>query len=187
MPEMDIKLTLAAVMIAGGVIGMLLPDSGNGRLDRVYEGDSRGFQAARPVPDQRVNVAQQPAASGWAEEVTLEREMDGHFYADVEVDGRNYRMMVDTGASVVALTEQDALAMGLSWFEEDVAPVAQGAGGPVNGVHATIRHMAVGYHEASNVRAIILTEGGGMSLLGQSFLSTLDNVQINDDQMVLSN
>jgi len=135
----------------------------------------------------RLNVVQYPAGSTWAEEVTLDREMDGHFYADVVVDGQTYRMLVDTGASVVALTEQDALSMGITWNEEDIAPVAQGASGPVEGVNTTIRHMAVGYHEADNVRAIVITNGGGMSLLGQSFLSTLENVQITGDRMVMSN
>src|SRR5262245_56642238 len=47
-----------------------------------------------------------------AGEVVLEREADGHFYADVGVDGATAHMLVDTGASVVALTAEDAEALG---------------------------------------------------------------------------
>ena len=184
---MDIKLPLAVLLVAGGAIGLVVPEAGDDRLERAYGGPEERAESSGLVPRDRLDVVQQPAATTWAEEVTLDRELDGHFYADVIVDGQTYRMLVDTGASVVALTEHDARSMGITWFEEDIAPVAQGASGPVEGVNTTIRHMAVGYHEADNVRAIVITNGGGMSLLGHSFLSTLENVQITGDRMVMSN
>ncbi len=184
---MDIKLPLAVLLIAGGAIGLVVPDASDDRLGSAYDGPGASTETSSLAPGERLDVVRQPAASSWAEEVVLDRESDGHFYADVVVDGQTYRMMVDTGASVVALTEQDATSMGITWYEEDIAPVAQGASGPVEGVNTTIRHMAVGYHEADNVRAIVITNGGSMSLLGQSFLSTLENVQITDDRMVMSN
>mgnify|MGYP000342022913 CR=1 FL=1 len=183
---MDIKLPLAVLLIAAGAIGLVVPNPGDDRLERAHDGASARTAQTNSDPEPRAALVQQPAVT-WAEEVVLDREMDGHFYADVEIEGQSYRMMVDTGASVVALTEQDALNMGMTWFEEDIAPIARGASGPVNGVSATISHMAVGYHEAENVRAIIITDGGSISLLGQSFLSTLDNVQIAGDRMVLGN
>src|SRR3546814_5391513 len=40
-------------------------------------------------------------------EVRLGRSGDSHFYADTAVDGTNIRMMVDSGASIVALTRRD--------------------------------------------------------------------------------
>jgi len=184
---MDIKLPLAVLLIAAGAIGLVVPEPGDDRLEHAYDGPRGIAESSGHAPGERLDVVQQPTASAWAEEVVLNREMDGHFYADVVVEGQSYRMMVDTGASVVALTEQDARSMGIDWNDEDIAPVAQGASGPVNGVNTRIRHMEVGYHEASNVRAIVITDGGGISLLGQSFLSTLENVQIADDRMVLSN
>lgn len=185
---MDIKLPLAIVLIAGGAIGLVMPMFGDDRMERTYEATSASAEGTSFTPQARVAAAvQQPAATTWAEEVELDRDMDGHFYANVDVGGQSYRMIVDTGASVVALSEQDALDMGLTWHEDDIAPVAQGASGPVMGVYTNIRHMAVGYHEASDVRAIIITEGSSISLLGQSFLSTLENVQIAGDRMVLSN
>ncbi len=130
-------------------------------------------------------VAQEAASAGWNEPVTLYRESDGHFYAEVQVDGRYFRMLVDTGASVVALTGDDAAAMGIYWNQDDIQHVAQGANGPVEGVVTTIDRMALGGHETGQVRAIIIPEGAGVSLLGQSFLSTLGKVEIVDDRMIL--
>lgn len=134
-----------------------------------------------------LGAAQQPALTGWGHEVVLDREHDGHFYADVYVDGVPSRMLVDTGASVVALTGEDALAMGLYWNEAEVAPVAQGASGAVYGVNTTLPRMRVGEFEAQDVRAIIIPEGLAISLLGQSFLETVGNVRIADNRMVLEN
>lgn len=174
---MDFRIALFCIIMAGGAVGMAVP---GGPLDR---------QAAAPAPS---STAELPLADSaqtdvveWGDGVVLQREGDGHFYADVQVDGQSIRMLVDTGASVVALTAEDAAAMGLEWSEDEVAPVAQGASGPVHGVNTTIERMSVGGNEATDVRAIIIPEGAGMSLLGQSYLSTLGQVRISGDSMVL--
>jgi aspartyl protease family protein len=119
-------------------------------------------------------------------EMVLDRAGDGHFYADVTVDSSDYRMLIDTGATVVALTGEDAEAMGLEWDADALAPVAQGASGPIMGVPATIPDMAVGDFEVHNVQAIIVPDGLPISLLGQSFLEHVPKVEIADDTLKLS-
>ncbi len=177
---MDMRLPLACVLIVGAAIGFAMPV----------------LQAEQVITSERerknndplmLGTAQQSSTSGWGHEVMLQREHDGHFYADVTVDGVPSRMLVDTGASVVALTGDDALAMGLYWDDSQVAPVAQGASGTVYGVNTSLPRMRLGDFEASDVRAVIIPEGLGVSLLGQSFLETIDNVRIADDRMVLEN
>lgn len=174
---MDMRLPLVCVLIVGGAIGFAMP---------VFEMEQQ-LAGEQPMPEERVTLgaAQQVQSAGWGTETALKRERDGHFYADVTVEGVPTRMLVDTGASVVALTGDDALAMGLYWDESEVAPVAQGASGAVYGVNTTISHMRLGDFEARDVRAVIVPEGLGISLLGQSFLATIDNVRIADDRMVL--
>jgi aspartyl protease family protein len=120
-----------------------------------------------------------------AGEVVLPREPDGHFYADVIVSGVSAHMLVDTGATTVALTGEDAEAMGLSWSDSDVRPVAQGANGPVYGVAVMLDHVQLGELEATGVEAIVVPEGLGISLLGQSFLSKIQRVEMDQDRMVL--
>lgn len=125
-------------------------------------------------------------ADEWlAGETTLPRGPDGHFYADVTIDGASVQMMVDTGASIVALTGADAQAIGMSWDEADVRPVARGASGEVRGVAVMLERVTVGGIEAENVQAIIVPEGLGVSLLGQSFLSQVGRVDMRGDVMVL--
>lgn len=178
---MDMRLPLACVLIAGGAVGFAMP------AFEVEEQLSDAQMTALADDQVTLGAAQQAQASGWADVVTLQRERDGHFYADVTVDGVPSRMLVDTGASVVALTGDDAMAMGLYWNDSEVAPVAQGASGTVYGVNTTLPRMRLGDFEARDVRAVIIPEGLGISLLGQSFLETVNNVRIADDRMVLEN
>lgn len=188
---MDIKIPLACILILGGALGIALPAfSGPDRLEQDYDTPPPGITLSdSQASSTALNIARteddQPAE--WAEQVTLHRERDGHFYADVTVDGQPLNMLVDTGASVVALTGADASAMGLFWDEADIAPVAKGASGEVHGVNVVLPRMSVGGFEAKNVPALIVPDGLEISLLGQSFLSSVNKVQIEDNRMVLSN
>lgn len=115
----------------------------------------------------------------------LRRAADGHFYAGVSVGAQPVTMLVDTGASVIALTATDARAAGLHWDPIELTVVAQGASGPIRGVTRTLDLVTLGNHEARGVRAIIIPEGLPISLLGQSFLATVEPVRIEKDRMVL--
>src|SRR5688572_22993111 len=78
-------------------------------------------EEAVPDDDRLEVVRQEQSPAG---EVVLPRSGDGHFYADVSSDNGTVTMLVDTGASVIALTGDDAAAMGADWHENDVRPVA---------------------------------------------------------------
>jgi len=129
----------------------------------------------------------QAQSLGWyGGETVLERESDGHFYAEAYADGAPVRFLVDTGASMVALTGDDAYALGLYWDEADMRVIGQGANGPVRGVPVTIGEVELGGLRSTNVRAVIVPAGLPVSLLGQSFLSRVGNVEIAGDRMVLA-
>lgn len=118
-------------------------------------------------------------------EVVLPRAPDGHFYADVQVNGRTIRFMVDTGATGVALTRDDALRAGVAFDPGRFEVVGNGASGPVRGQRVQIADMRLDLKQVSGVDAAVLDDGLGISLLGQSFLSHLASVTIADDRMTL--
>lgn len=118
-------------------------------------------------------------------EVVLPRGDNGHFYAEVSSGSGKVMMLVDTGATVVALTANDAAMLGVDWNRRDVRPVARGASGEVHGVPVTIDRIDVGGIEARRVRGVVVPDGLDISLLGQSFLSTVERVELTGDAMVL--
>ena len=116
--------------------------------------------------------------------IELQREDNGHFYADVRINGAPIRMMIDTGASGIALSREDAQLAGIATSIGMTDVVGEGASGEVHGQWVRLDRVELGPLSASGLDAAIL-DGGQQSLLGQSFLRKFGKVQIEDDKMVL--
>lgn len=167
------------VLAVGAMVGWFSPDA----TDTAGRSSAQSGGPAAEEAQRRLEMVQQQ--QWYAGDVALQRAPDGHFYADVTVAGATRHMLVDTGASVIALTGEDAEAMGVQWDQAQVRPIASGASGPVYGVPVTLDNVQLGRLEASGVEAVVVPEGLGVSLLGQSFLSRIDKVEIDQDSMVL--
>jgi aspartyl protease family protein len=132
-----------------------------------------------------VAVAAAPAAAPAGNSVAgraLTRSSDGHFYTEAQVNGAHIRFMVDTGASMVALTAADAQRAGIALPAERAQ--ALGAGGAIEIIPVTIERIALGPIEARDVRGAV-ADALPVSLLGQSFLGRIGSVEIRGDTMVL--
>ena len=93
-------------------------------------------------------------------------------------------MLVDTGASVIALSREDAAAASIATSIGMNDVVGEGAGGDVKGEYARLDNVELGLLSAQRLDAVIL-DSGGQSLLGQNFLEKFDSVQIEGDRMIL--
>jgi aspartyl protease family protein len=121
------------------------------------------------------------AGNGFASR-DLVRSPDGHFYADAQVNGAQVHFMIDTGASMVALTPADAQRAGIALPTERAH--AMSAGGEVEVIPVTVDRIAIGPLEARDVRGAVASQLP-VSLLGQSFLSQIGSVEIRGDRMTL--
>jgi aspartyl protease family protein len=132
----------------------------------------------------RYNGGSSDDADTMGDAVMLHREYDGHFYADAEVNGATVHMLVDTGATAIALTRDDARKAGIGISIGMPNVVGQGASGDVRGEYVTVDRIKLGDKTGEAMNAVVL-DGGGVSLLGQTFLSKFDSVEIHGDTMVL--
>src|SRR5689334_19929994 len=115
--------------------------------------------------------------------VVLQRAPNGYFYADVQINnGAPLHMLVDTGATVIALSREDAEMAGLAVPIGMNDVVGQGADGAVRGQQVVLDKVALGGKTVEGVPAIVLNSGG-QSLLGQAFLSKFASVHIEGDRM----
>ena len=130
------------------------------------------------------NQAALAEASGERRETTLERERNGHFYTYADVNGEPVRFIVDTGASYVALTTRDAKRLNIPFDPRDFEYVGEGASGPVRGKFVTLDRIEIEGKAVEDVKAAIL-EGSTLSLLGQSYLSRMGEVQMKGEYMIL--
>jgi aspartyl protease family protein len=128
-----------------------------------------------------------PTTIAWYGGATvLDRQPDGHFYAEANVEGNPVHFLIDTGASVVALTGDDASNAGIDWSDDELRHVGQGASGPIQGVPVTLDEVSLGGFRGEHVAAVIIPEGLPVSLLGQSFLSRVPKLAIAGDKMTLN-
>lgn len=136
---------------------------------------------------QRADAPAPSAASPVPGALTLiQRDPDSHFRAQMLVNGRSIRMMVDSGATSVVLRESDARLAGIYLTPASYTAQADTAGGTVAVAPVVIDRLAIGTIERRQVRAAVVADDKlSQSLLGQSFLGQLNEVKINGNTMQL--
>jgi aspartyl protease family protein len=141
---------------------------------------------AAPAASARVDREQRSGAMTLGRSVTLQADAAGHFHADAEIEGRIVPMLVDTGASVVALRPEDAAKVGLSPMPSDYKVAMSTANGVTTAAEVRIRELRIGGIAVRDVRAVVMQPGlMSQSLLGMSFLKALGRVQMGSRELVI--
>ncbi len=118
--------------------------------------------------------------------LTVAADYRGHYVVHPSIDNFRIQMLVDTGASLVALTARDARALGIQLSVSDYKMALSTANGTVRGARVNLREVRLGSILVRNVEAVVLPEGAlSMSLLGTSFLGKLKGYEVQTGRMVL--
>lgn len=120
------------------------------------------------------------------EGVELRADRRGHYEATIEINGRPMEAMVDTGATEVSLTYEDARNAGIFLRDSDFTGRAQTANGLARIAPVMLERVEVGSILVRNVRANV-GEPGAMrtNLLGMSFLQRLQKFEIRSGTLLL--
>ncbi|MHA6288302.1 retropepsin-like aspartic protease family protein [Maricaulis sp. CAU 1757] len=116
--------------------------------------------------------------------IVLDRKFDGHFYIDADINGAVITFLVDTGATGVALSLEDARQAGIRTDRLDYSLQTRTAAGLSRAAPVTIRSLNLAGRRFDNVPAHVLT-GGDQSLLGMSVLERFESIEIRRDQLIL--
>ncbi|MBX5167078.1 MULTISPECIES: TIGR02281 family clan AA aspartic protease [unclassified Rhizobium] len=132
------------------------------------------------VPGRAVVVT----TSEGGQEIILHKLLNGHFEADVAVNGQTIQMLVDTGASMVALSREDAERIGIDLSRLTYSMTIMTANGRGRAAPLTLDQVAIGPIVRDNVAASVAEDGRlDQSLLGMSFLETLGSLQMQTDEL----
>jgi aspartyl protease family protein len=118
----------------------------------------------------------------------LKAGQNGHFIVKAEINGRNVRVMVDTGASAVALSYEDAKNVGLYPDNLDYNVPVSTANGVVKAAGVNLDKIEIDGVRVSDVQGLVMPEGVMRgSLLGMSFLGKLKSFKVEDGVLYLKN
>lgn len=143
-------------------------------------------QQATPAKAAVAVAPARPVSSGGLGVVELPPGPGGHYFADVEIEGARLHMLVDTGATVIALSGDDADKLGLRPAPSDFNVPVSTANGVNNAARAKLREVRLGSINIANVEALIMPRAAGtQSLLGMSFLKRLSSFNYDSQRLVL--
>jgi aspartyl protease family protein len=156
------------------------------------KGFAQGASGAPPAAESAAAAEDPSASEGRADRsdgvVELKAQSNGHYYAEVEINGRPVDVLIDTGATMVALTYEDAEKAGIYLDKSDFTHGVSTANGVARIAPVTLGSVRIGGITVRNVKAAV-TERGKLqtTLLGMTFLGRLERVDIRQGMLVLEN
>ncbi|WP_187335712.1 retropepsin-like aspartic protease family protein [Novosphingopyxis iocasae] len=118
------------------------------------------------------------------DEVRIRMASDGHFWADAVIDGVERRMLIDSGATVTALSGETAAAAGVERGGNLLPTMIRTANGTVQAETGTIRQLELGGIEARDLK-VVVSPSLGVDILGMNFLSQLKSWRVEGRTLIM--
>ena len=118
-------------------------------------------------------------------EVRIGMAADGHFWADATINGVRRRMLIDSGATVTALSERTAAAARLEANVGPVPVVLRTANGMAPARAASVEELRLGNIVARDLKVVVSPAFGDMEVIGMNFLSKLASWRVEGRTLIL--
>lgn len=117
----------------------------------------------------------------------IEMDRRGHFIADARMNGYKTKVLVDTGATFVAINESTARKLGIRLRDSDFKHKVRTANGITMAAATIIDEIQIGRVRVRDVRASVSRdEALGTVLLGMAFLKKLRKFEISSNELILT-
>jgi len=117
--------------------------------------------------------------------VRITMSEDGHFWARVSLDGTERRMLVDSGATITALSANTARAVGLEVGEVGFPVLITTANGRIAARRATVDRVSLGTLDTRNLGVVVSPAFGDTDVLGMNYLSRLGSWRVEGRTLIL--
>ena len=119
-------------------------------------------------------------------EVRIRMSADGHFWADVGIGAVRRRMLIDSGATITALSAKTAAAAGLEVGKPVFPLIIQTANGQIAAETASIPELRLGNVLARDLPVVVSSAFGETDVIGMNFLSRLASWRVEGRILVLT-
>lgn len=119
-------------------------------------------------------------------EIVATRALDGHYHLSLDVNGVPTDFLVDTGATDIVLTRQDAEAAGLNVDNLNFIGRAHTANGEVRTAPVRLDQVSLGPVTDRNVYAVVNDGNMQQSLLGMGYLQRWGEIKITGGELILT-
>lgn len=131
-------------------------------------------------------VSPQQSVFGAEGRIVVPRQADGHYYLTATVNGATVPFVIDTGATSIVLTREDAEAAGLAPDNLDFMGRANTANGEVRTAAVRLDRVAIGAITDRDVPAVVNAGEMEQSLLGMTYLQRWGSIEISGGQLTLT-
>lgn len=178
-------LSWVAIAFVGAAILVNIDVVSDAAKDAISKQGVTGTNASARQLAKQSNRHANPISNG---SVRIPRGSNGHYYARVSMNGRPIDVLVDTGASLVALTYEDAQRAGIYVKPSDFTARSRTANGIARSAIVRISRIEIGGITVRNVRGSVAEPDRlHVTLLGMSFLGQLARVEMRDGDLHLQN
>ena len=117
--------------------------------------------------------------------VRIRMSPDGHFWARVTLNGVERRMLIDSGATITAISARTAQTANIKPSEIGLPVTIETANGTVAAQRGRVQHLAIGPLETEDLGVVISDNFGDLDVLGMNFLSRLGSWRVEGQTLVL--
>jgi aspartyl protease family protein len=120
--------------------------------------------------------------------VRVAADSAGHFTLTGQIEGKTTRLVLDTGASIIALTHEDGERIGARPRPGAPKMRISTANGVVTADQVRLNNVRIGDIVVHDVEAVVMPKGAlSTNLLGMSFLKRIDKFTIDGSRLTLVN
>lgn len=173
-----LRMAMLWVVIFAGLLGLFKMGEQYGLFANRSGGEgSAASPSAIPTP---------PAAHIEGQAIRIPLAPDGHYWVEGMVNGTATRFLIDSGASVTALSVTSARAAGLNFDLNAPGVSMMTANGKIDAKRSSIGTLAIGPIRASDLDIVISPAFGDVNVIGMNMLSRLKSWGVQDGEMVLT-
>jgi aspartyl protease family protein len=119
------------------------------------------------------------------EDITIRRQDDGHYWLQVDVNGKPVRFMIDSGATTTAVNASTARETDIQVDADGYPVFLNTANGRVTAQRGIIQSFKIGTHEIGQHNVVVSESFGDTNVLGMNFLDSMQSWKVEGNVMTL--